>query len=220
MPATPPWLASAEAMFNRSIDGSSHAAELARRLNSTSLQIDVEGFIGVRAAVQNGRLALMAGEAAAGASASSNTAPGTAAPADAVISGSARALLALMKGGAPATASRSPAVTIRGDAEIANLYRQFFIAARPDPEEELSRWIGDAPARGLSRLAGGALGWARRTHRVIGENIAEYLKEESRDLPTWPEVEEFLQGVDQVREAADRVEARLQGLQRRLQGSV
>jgi ubiquinone biosynthesis accessory factor UbiJ len=215
MPATPPWLASAEAMFNRSIDGSSQAAELARRLNATSLQIEVEGFISVRAAVQNGRLALMAGEGAPGAAASS-----AAAPADAVISGSARALLALLKGERPATASRFPAATIRGDAEIANLYRQFFIAARPDPEEELSRWIGDAPARGLSRLAGGAIAWARRTHRVIGENIAEYLKEESRDLPTRPEVEEFLQGVDQVREAADRVEARLQGLQRRLQGSV
>jgi ubiquinone biosynthesis protein UbiJ len=210
MPATPPWLASAEAIFNRSIDGSSQAAELARRLNSTSLQFEVEGFISVRAAVQNGRLALMAGEGATG----------TAAAADALISGSARALFSLLKGGHPATASRYPAVTIRGDAEIANLYRQFFIAARPDPEEELSRWIGDAPARGLSRLAGGAVGWARRTHRVIGENIAEYLKEEGRDLATRPEVEEFLQGVDQVREAADRVEARLQGLQRRLQGSV
>ena len=79
---------------------------------------------------------------------------------------------------------------------------------------------GDAPARGVSRLAGGAIAWARRTHRVIGENIAEYLKEESRDLVARPEVEEFLHGVDQVREAADRVEARLQGLQRRLQGGV
>jgi ubiquinone biosynthesis protein UbiJ len=72
----------------------------------------------------------------------------------------------------------------------------------------------------VSRLAGGAIAWARRTHRVIGENIAEYLKEESRDLVARPEVEEFLHGVDQVREAADRVEARLQGLQRRLQGGV
>jgi ubiquinone biosynthesis protein UbiJ len=210
MPATAPWLASAEAMFNRSIVASSQAAELARRLNSTSLQIDVEGFISVRAALQNGRLALLAGAAA----------PGAAAPADAVISGSARALLALLKGAAPVAAEQRPAVTIRGDAEIANLYRQFFIAARPDPEEELSRWIGDAPARGVSRLAGGAIAWARRTHRVIGENIAEYLKEESRDLVARPEVEEFLHGVDQVREAADRVEARLQGLQRRLQGGV
>jgi len=215
MPATAPWLASAEAMLNRNIDASSQAAELARRLNSTSLQIEVEGIISVRAVVRNGRLALLAGEEAPGV-----TPPGVAAPADAVISGSARALLAVSLGARPAAASRFAAATIRGDAEIANLYRQLFIAARPDPEEELSRWIGDAPARAVSRLAGGAIAWARRTHRVIGENIAEYLQEESRDLVARPEVEEFLRGVDQVREAADRMEARLQGLQRRLQGSA
>jgi len=205
MPATAPWLASAEAMFNRSIDASSQAAELARRLNSTSLQIEVEGLVSVRAAVQNGHLALLAGEAA---------------PADAVISGSARALFALLQGARPAAAEQRPALSIRGDAEIANLYRQLFLTARPDPEEELSRWIGDAPARSVSRLAGGAIAWARRTRRVLGENIAEYLREESRDLVARPEVEEFLHGVDQVRETADRVEARLKALQRRLQGSV
>ena len=203
-------------MLNRNIDASSQAAELARRLNSTSLQIEVEGIISVRALVQNGRLALLAGEETPR-GVSPAGAPGAAAPADAVISGSARGLLALGLG-APSAASSSPGVTIRGDAEIANLYRQLFIAARPDWEEELSRWIGDSPARAVSRLAGGAIAWARRTHRVIGENIAEYLKEESRDLVSRPEVEEFLHGVDQVREAADRVEARLQGLQRRLQG--
>jgi ubiquinone biosynthesis protein UbiJ len=208
MPATAPWLASAEAMLNRNIDASSQATQLAHRLNSTSLQIEVEGIISVRAAVQNGRVALLAGEANQGA-----------AP-DAVISGSARALLALSLGARPATAEQRPAAAIRGDAEIANLYRQLFMAARPDWEEELSRWIGDAPARAASRLAGGAIAWARRTHRVIGENIAEYLKEESRDLVSRAEAEEFLHGVDQVREAADRVEARLQGLQRHLQGGV
>jgi ubiquinone biosynthesis accessory factor UbiJ len=84
----------------------------------------------------------------------------------------------------------------------------------------LSRWIGDAPARTLSRLARGVIGWTRRTHRVFGENIAEYLQEESRDLVTTPEIEEFLEGVDQVREAADRVEARLHVLQHRLRDKV
>ena len=96
------------------------------------------------------------------------------------------------------------------------MYRQLFLAARPDAEEELSRLIGDAPARTVSRLAEGIIGWARRTHRVFGENLAEYLQEESRDLVTKTEVEEFLQGVDQVRETADRVAARLQILQHQL----
>ena len=39
--------------------------------------------------------------------------------------------------------------------------------------------------------------------------MAEYLQEEGRDVPTRVEVEEFLEAVDQLREAADRLEARL-----------
>ncbi len=197
-------------MFNRSIEGSSQAAELARRLDCTCLQIEVEGILRVRAAIQGGRLALLAADGEGDAQT----------PAHAVISGSPSALFALLQGARPAAAPERAGMSIRGDAEIANLYRQFFLAARPDPEEELSRWIGDAPARGVSRLAGGMLSWAKRARRAAGENIAEYLTEESRDLVARTEVEEFLHGVDEVREAADRVEARLKVLARRLQGSV
>jgi len=215
MPATAPWLASAEAMFNRSIDGSSEAAELARRLNGTCLQIEIEGITRLRAAMQGGRLALLTGEDERG-----GQPRGGQPPADALISGSPAALFALLQGARPAAAPERSGVNIRGDAEIANLYRRFFLAARPDLEEELSRWIGDAPARGVSRLAGGILSWARHARRVAGENIAEYLTEEGRDLVARTEVEEFLHGVDEVREAADRVEARLKDLGRRQQGSV
>jgi ubiquinone biosynthesis protein UbiJ len=225
MPATSPWLASAEAMFNRSIVASSEAAQLARRLNDTALQIEVEGITRVRVTMHGGRLALLACEDAGGADVADAAgpippAPGDPPPADAIISGSPSALLALLQGARPAAAVERKGVQVRGDAEIANLYRQFFLAARPDLEEELSRWIGDAPARGVSRLAGGILSWAKRARRVAGENIAEYLTEESRDLVTRTEVEEFLQGVDELREAADRVEARLKDMGRRLQGSV
>jgi ubiquinone biosynthesis protein UbiJ len=216
MPATARWLASAEAVFNRSIGASSEAAELAQRLDRTSLQIEIEGITRVRAAMLCGRLALLAGEEEGDAQ------PGAGqrgrAPADAIISGSPSALLALLQGARPAATMRS-GVNIRGDAEIANLYRRLFIAARPDPEEELSRWIGDAAARSVSRVAGGVLSWARRARRIAGENIAEYLTEEGRDLVARTEVEEFLHGVDEVREAADRVEARLKDMDRRLQGS-
>jgi ubiquinone biosynthesis protein UbiJ len=191
-------------------------------------------LIRVRAAMHGGRLALFSPDDAADGhrrgdqphvgqtqgDPAGGPAHGGQPPADAVISGSVRAFMSLLRAARPAAAEERAAVTIKGDAEIANLYRQFFVAARPDWEEEMARWIGDAPARSLSRLAGGVIDWAQRTRRVCGENIAEYLKEESRDLVTRPEIEEFLEGVDQVRETADRVEARLQILQRRLRGEV
>jgi ubiquinone biosynthesis accessory factor UbiJ len=204
MPATAAWLASVEALLNRCIDSSAQAAALARRLQGTSLQIDIDGITRIRASAHQGRLALLAADDSA---------------ADATISGSLPALLQLLKGGANREPGR-PAAQIRGDAEIANRYRELFVLARPDPEEELSRWIGDFPARRLSQLAERALERARHARRTAGENIAEYLQEEGRDLVNKTELEEFLRGVDELRETADRIEARLGRLEARLNGAA
>jgi ubiquinone biosynthesis accessory factor UbiJ len=203
MPATPAWLASAEAVLNRNIAASSNAAALAKRLEGTSLQVDVDGIARIRITCCGGRAALLAGDDS---------------PADAVISGSVPALLQMLKAGSPTAQTRS-SVQIRGDAEIANLYRDLFAAARPDLEEELSRWVGDLPARHLSQLAKSVRTWARRARRTAGENIAEYLQEEGRDLVTKTELEEFLRGVDGVRDSVDRIEARLILLERRAKGA-
>jgi ubiquinone biosynthesis accessory factor UbiJ len=197
MPATPAWLASAEAILNRNIAASSRAAALAKQLEGTSLQVDVDGITRVRTSCFGGRAALLAGDDS---------------PADAVISGSAPALLQMFKTETPSAEMRT-SVQIRGDAEVANLYRDLFTAARPDLEEELSRWVGDMPARHLSLLAKSVRTWARRARRTAGENIAEYLQEEGRDLVTKTEMEEFLRGVDSVRESVDRIEARLKRIE-------
>jgi ubiquinone biosynthesis protein UbiJ len=50
-------------------------------------------------------------------------------------------------------------------------------------------------------------------------NIAEYLQEEGRDLVNGTELEEFLRGVDELRDAADRIGARLGRLESRLKGA-
>jgi ubiquinone biosynthesis protein UbiJ len=202
MPATPAWLASVEAVLNRSIDQSIQATAAARRLNGTSLQIDIDGMLGVRAAVSAGRLALAADA-------------GTAA--DASISGSPLALVELMRG-ARLGNGRATA-RISGDAEIASRYRELFALARPDLEEELSRHIGDVPAHRLARAARGAVAWARKARRTASENLAEYLQEESGDLVNDTELQEFLRSVDRLRETADRVEARLARLENRLKGT-
>jgi ubiquinone biosynthesis protein UbiJ len=203
MPATAAWLASAEALLNRSIDASAQARALARRLEGTSLQVEIEGVTRLRASAHHGRLALLAGDDSA---------------ADAAICGSAAALWQLFKGGANRRPG-GPAAQVRGDAETANLYRELFMLARPDPEEELSRWIGGVPARHLSQFAQRALGVMRHAGRTAGENIAEYLQEEGRDLVNKTELGEFLRGVDGVRETADRIEARLQRLEARRSGA-
>ena len=205
MPATPAWLAAVESLLNRGIDQSVRASALCGRLNGTSMELRIEGFAPLRIAVSSGRLVLASGGAGA----------------DAVITGSLLALIDLFARREDSAAARSAErVQIAGDAEIAARYRDLLKLARPDWEEELSRLIGDLPARRLSLAARAALSWARGFARTAGQNVAEYLQEESRALVSKPEVEEFLAKVDELRETADRVEARLARLERRLEGSA
>jgi ubiquinone biosynthesis protein UbiJ len=108
---------------------------------------------------------------------------------------------------------------VRGDAEVAAQFRELLRLARPDWEEELSRRIGDVPARRLGRLTRDAFDWARNARRTVRENLAEYLQEESRDLVNRPELDEFLHGVDALRESTDRIDARLALLERSVKGA-
>lgn len=211
MPATPAWLAALEALLDRGIRTSARATVLAGRLEGTVLRLEISGLIVIRASMGGGRLALMVPDESR-----EGTSPGRSA--DATISGSPAALLRLARGDANRD-SAGTAAQVRGDAQIALLYRQLFSFGRPDLEEELARVVGDLPARRLSRLAVRAVAWGRKGRRVAGENIAEYLQEESRDLVTKPELGEFLRGVDTLRETTDRVAARLSILERRLKGS-
>jgi ubiquinone biosynthesis protein UbiJ len=204
MPATPAWIAAVESILNRSIGRSQKAQAAARRLNRTSLEVHAEGVARIRAAVCADRIALSTGGEI---------------EADALISGSPFALLKLIGEGAGGTsgpANSRAGARVAGDAEIAARYRELFALARPDLEEELSRLVGDLPARRLILAAQGAFGWMRRAGRTARENLAEYLQEESRDLVSEPEVEEFLQGVDRVRDTAERIEARLARIEQRM----
>ncbi|MFI4890148.1 MAG: SCP2 domain-containing protein [Steroidobacterales bacterium] len=204
MPATPAWLAQIESVLNRNIDAQARTRMLMRRLEGKSLQLDVDGRLRVRALAARGRLALLAGDDS---------------PADAVISGSGLALLGMMTGSAAPVARDSP-VSVRGDAEVAEAYRELLSLARPDPEEEAARLIGDVPARRLGNLARRTFGWLERAQRSFGENLAEYLTEESRDLVNRTELDEFLRGVDDVRDWVDRLEARIRRLEQRASGGL
>ncbi len=205
MPATPAWLAPVENVLNRNIATQARAAAVCRRLEGKSLQLDVQGLIPVRvrALCERGRLALLAGDDA---------------PADASIQGSAPALLAMMKGAATPAAGKG-AVSVRGDAEVAELYRELLALVRPDPEEETARLFGDVAARRLGNVARQTVGWLKDAKRSVGENIAEYLTEESRDLVNRTELDEFLRAVDDLREGADRLEARIRRLDARAPGN-
>ncbi len=131
---------------------------------------------------------------------------------DVVITGSLVAL-ARMAGGAGAQAIRDGNIDLTGDAATAQRFQDLLDHAKPDIEEELSRVIGDVAAHQLAEFARGVGLWVRGARSTMGDNVREYLQEESRDLPTRYEVEKFGQQVGELRDDVERIAARLKRLE-------
>ena len=184
-------------LLNRSIASSSRAQALCERLEGRALGVLVEGprlhFV---ARIVLGQIAL---------GAESDREP------DATVSGTPLTLLSMVAPGARGRLRSGP-VTITGDAEIAQSFQDLLRAAQPDFEEELSRLVGDVTAHQIGNLVRGASGWGKKAAATLAANVSEYLQEESRDLVTRTELEEFLANVDELRESADRLRARLERL--------
>jgi len=135
-------------------------------------------------------------------------------PADATIAGGPLSLLALAGESAQAVLQRAD-VTISGDTEAAEAFRELARLLRPDLEEELALVVGDVPAHQLGRLARLTAGFGRKAADTTLRNLAEYLGHERADLVPRHEGEQFLRGVDSLREGVDRLQARLDVLARR-----
>ena len=131
---------------------------------------------------------------------------------DVIIEGSLLTL-ARMAGSSRESAIRDGSLSLSGDAEIANRFQELLEIAKPDLEEELAGVVGDVAAHRLGEFARGLGNWGRAARSTMGENIREYLQEESRDAPSRYEVEQFSTDVSTLRDDVARIEARLNRLQ-------
>ncbi len=101
---------------------------------------------------------------------------------------------------------------IDGDAETGQLFQKLLARLDIDWEEKLSRFIGDTAAFRVAKMFREFRDWSKTGAEKFGENIKEYLQEETGDLPRRREVTEFLAAVDTLRNDTDRLDARLQRL--------
>jgi ubiquinone biosynthesis protein UbiJ len=133
---------------------------------------------------------------------------------DVVLTGS---LVTLARMAGPDGQDHSPAalrggLDISGDAFTAQAFQKLLKHARPDPEEELSRFVGDAAAFRAGEIARGLRDWAIDARATMGANVREYLQEESREVPSRYEFERFGSRVDALRDDVARLEARVNRL--------
>lgn len=103
-------------------------------------------------------------------------------------------------------------VHIGGDVHTGRAFQQLFEKLDIDPEEQLSHVTGDVIAHQIGRLARGGQRWGRTTLQNLQADIAEFLHDESRDLPPTPELEIFYRQIDALRNDYDRLQARLERL--------
>jgi ubiquinone biosynthesis protein UbiJ len=134
--------------------------------------------------------------------------------ADATIIGAPLSLLALAGADSQAVIRRGD-VRIEGDPEIAQQFRELGGLLLPDMEAGLSQLLGRSGAHLAMRGMRAAADWTRAAAWTSLRNVAEYLSHESRDLVSRPEAEHVLRGVEQLREQLDRIDARLQLMERR-----
>lgn len=103
-------------------------------------------------------------------------------------------------------------VHISGDASNAQRFQKFFATLNPDWEEPLSRVFGDVIGYQLAQALRNVFQWAASASRNLADNASEYLREESRQLMNRPELEAFYDEVDDLRDAVDLLEKRIQAL--------
>jgi ubiquinone biosynthesis accessory factor UbiJ len=128
------------------------------------------------------------------------------------VSGSPSALIRAL-GRAAEGGTHFPGLTIEGDAELLSTFREMVARVGFDPEEWLAPLVGGVAAH---RLVGGlrkAFDWTRGSTRRMADHGAEYLREETYDLARARDVGEWMDEVDETRDALERLEARLRRLE-------
>lgn len=100
-------------------------------------------------------------------------------------------------------------VRLQGDAEFAQALSFVLQNLRPEPEEELSRFVGDAAAMrivGLVRLS--ASHWRELAERML-DNTANYIVTENPMVVGRGEVAAFVEDVTRLRDDVARLEKRI-----------
>ena len=198
-----------ENVLNRGLPRSPRAQQLCAELAGRRVGIAITAVPSAYVLVESTGASLKLSAVTSGTS--TNAPPD--APPDAIVTGGPLSLLAL-SGSAPEAVLQRGDVRIDGDAELAQKFRELALLLRPDLEEELSLVLGDVPAHQLGRFARAAFGWTRKAATTTVRNVAEYLGHERQDLVPRAEADQFLQGVDTLREDVDRLAARIDLLNR------
>ena len=106
-------------------------------------------------------------------------------------------------------------VRLSGDAEFARALSQVLQNLRPEPEEDLARFVGDAAAVRIVGFLRAVASQMREGSNRLAATAADYFVAENPLLVTREEVESFSSAVAGLRDAAERLGKRIERLENR-----
>ncbi len=103
-------------------------------------------------------------------------------------------------------------IIIEGDIALGQQFQSLFSRLDIDWEEHVSHISGDIIAHQLFSTGKQFLSWGKKTKQTLSLDIAEFLQYETRDLIEKRELDQFLNEIDSIKNASDRIEARINRL--------
>lgn len=125
------------------------------------------------------------------------------------LTGSVASLARLLLRGEPITNLAAHGVELRGDLRFAQQLQALLLDLHIDWEFHLSRFIGDVPTQAMADGVHAATAYARQTASRVGDDIRDFLLEESRVLPSQTELDAFYDAITALVLRVDRAAARI-----------
>lgn len=135
-------------------------------------------------------------------------------PVDTVLSGSPVSMLKMGLFSNTADLLLKGDIEITGDTRLGHRFKNVLSQMDIDWAEPLANIVGDSIAYQLQQSARRFGSWRKQTVQSVSTSVSEYLQEESRDVVSQTELEIFYDAVDQLRNDADRLQARIKSLYR------
>jgi ubiquinone biosynthesis accessory factor UbiJ len=100
-------------------------------------------------------------------------------------------------------------IEISGDTRLGHQFKNIFSQMDIDWSEPLADLVGDGLAFQIQQTVSDFSRWGKQSLESVSLSCSEYLQEESRDVVTDTELNIFYDGVDQLRNDVDRLQAKI-----------
>lgn len=135
---------------------------------------------------------------------------------DTKLKGSIFALGLMGLGSKPVRSMFSGEVKIEGDMNTGRKFMELFAKLDINLEQQLARYTGDNIAHNISQFFRAGQNWSKESIETFRLNTSEFLQDETRDLPSAPEIDIFYRQIDELRTDFDRLQNRIERLENTL----